>query len=63
MPNYIVNRNAQFDSGDHEVHVTPGSACKSPRYPTGMDLTDKCQVSPEGGQSLSGDRGPFGCLG
>lgn len=21
MPNYIVNTNAQYDSGDHEVHV------------------------------------------
>ena len=21
MPYYVVNRNAQFDSGDHEVHI------------------------------------------
>ena len=33
MPNYIVNKNAQYDTGDHEVHVTPRSACSSPRYP------------------------------
>ena len=33
MPNYIVNKNAQYDTGDHEVHVTPKSACSSPRYP------------------------------
>ena len=33
IPEYIVNRNAQYDSRDHEVHVTPRSACDSPRYP------------------------------
>lgn len=33
MPNFIVNRNAQFDTGDHEVHLTPRSSCSSPRYP------------------------------
>ncbi len=33
MPNYIVNKNAQYNSGDHEVHLTPQSACSSPRYP------------------------------
>ncbi len=32
MPQYIVNKNAQFN-GDHEVHVTPRSACSSPHYP------------------------------
>ena len=33
MPNYIVNKNAQYDTRDHEVHVTPRSSCSSPRYP------------------------------
>jgi hypothetical protein len=33
VPNYIVNKNAQWDTGDHEVHVTPRSSCASPRYP------------------------------
>ena len=33
MPSYIVNRNAQFDSGDNEVHIVPRSSCPSPRYP------------------------------
>ena len=33
MPYYIVNQNAQFDSGDHEVHLTPRASCTSPRYP------------------------------
>jgi len=33
MPSYIVNRNAQFNSGDHEVHVSPQSSCRSPQYP------------------------------
>ena len=33
MPDYIVNTNAQFDSGDHEVHVAPQYLCSSPRYP------------------------------
>lgn len=33
MPDYIVNKNAQYDSGDHEVHVADRSACTSPRYP------------------------------
>lgn len=33
MPSYIVNKNAQFGSGDYEVHVTPRSSCRSPRYP------------------------------
>jgi hypothetical protein len=33
LPNYIVNKNAQFDTGDHEVHLTPESSCSSPRYP------------------------------
>ena len=33
MPNYIVNKNAQYDTGDHEVHVTPRSSYSSPRYP------------------------------
>jgi len=47
MPMYIVNRNAQFDTGDHEVHVTPRSACTSPRYPTSanqesLDFHNSC---------------------
>lgn len=33
MTNYIVNKNAQVISGDHEVHVTPRSSCTSPSYP------------------------------
>lgn len=33
MPHYIVNKNAQFNSGDHEVHLTPRSSCTGPRYP------------------------------
>ena len=33
MPYYIVNKNAQQNTGDHEVHVTPRRDCSSPRYP------------------------------
>lgn len=40
MPNYIVNKNAQFDSGDHEVHLSPRSQCPSPRYPEPANRED-----------------------
>jgi hypothetical protein len=33
MPYYIVNSNAQFGSGDHEVHQSPRQLCSSPAYP------------------------------
>ena len=33
MPYYIINTNPQ-PNGDNEVHLTPQSACSSPRYPS-----------------------------
>ena len=33
MPYYIVNKNAQPNTRDHEVHLTPRTNCSSPRYP------------------------------
>ena len=55
MPYYIVNKNAQPNTRDHEVHLTPRTNCSSPRYPApqnreSLGFHSTCHESSSGGK-------------